>query len=153
VLLCKHCLANTSAAGGRRPRPKPQARGPPRSSQRPSTTNEGSTTAPAGRATDQNNIRRTLPALPASDVLDLLRVPPRIQPAEVAYQLRFELVSAYAALQEQIDPNDADAEWLEVCRNGELARAIDSAFALGESLEPMHVQSLRTALEVSGLYV
>ena len=152
VLLCKHCLADASAGGGRRPRPKPQARGAPRPTQITSTTNEPNVIATAAAATDQASNRRTLPALPAAEVLELLRGSSRTKSVELTRQLRFHLLTTYAVLQEQMDPSDADVDWPQLRSNGELERAIDAAFPVSNTQEgSAHVQSLRTLLDIAGL--
>lgn len=71
---------------------------------------------------------------------------------DVTCQLKFQLLFAYGEVQNQLDPSEQDPAWREVQENGELAKAVDAAFASARSPEELTLaQSLRETLEAAGL--
>ncbi|GJE92228.1 hypothetical protein PsYK624_083810 [Phanerochaete sordida] len=132
VSLCILCLAATPSNGGRKTRPKPQARAGPRPTPRQrgiatddtAAARDGSATAPT--ATEPEPIRRTFFAPPTSDVLELLRSPlgSRASDADITRHLKFQLFSAYGALQAALARGAQDPAWREALEGGDLAAAV-----------------------------
>lgn len=138
VSLCRVCLSNASD-NGRKARPKPQAKAVPRplpARQRKALQNEPpSPSKPQAPGEDSETIRRTFPAIPTSDVLELwttsrIANPSDLVDVERTLQLKFELVFAFADLQGQLDEEHRDPEWRRVLESGEFTHALDEAFTL-----------------------
>ncbi|EKM54481.1 uncharacterized protein PHACADRAFT_97489 [Phanerochaete carnosa HHB-10118-sp] len=157
VSLCKLCLADT-LAGSRRARPKPQARIGPRPTPRQRGANAkagADESATSGTNAEPETMRRTFFTPPTADILELLRGPSssRASSADITCQLKFQLVSAFAGLQDQLDSDEQDPAWREARESGELAKAVDAAFAYAQSPgELTLVQNLKYTLEVAEIY-
>lgn len=161
VSLSKLCLSDLPASGGRKARPKPQAKTGPRPTPRQRGINadsakpgaDGSAATPT--STEPEPIQRTFFTPPTSDILELLRSASgsRTSSADITCELASQLVSAYGALQKQLDPAAQDPAWREAIESGELAQAVDAAFAGAQGPEySTLVRSLRMQLKVAGLY-
>lgn len=146
VALCRHGLVDTSSAGGRRARPKPQARGAPRPTARAAEPPSAAEAEAPAAEPKQETVRRPFATLPATDVLELLRSPGKATTAELTYQLKLNLVAAYAELQQQLGPNEVDTAWQDVKDSGELKAVIDALPEMHEEI-PL-IRTLRMALDL-----
>ena len=159
VWLCKLCLAGTPAAGGRRARPKPQARAAPRPTPRERKADADNAKAAESQPTasstntEPETMRRTLSVPPTSEVLGLLAGPStsKTLSTDATYQLKFQLVSAYCELQNQLDPSEQDPTWRSAQESGELGKAVDAAFAGAEDAEDAALaQCLKETIAAAG---
>lgn len=138
ISLCRVCLSNASD-NSRRSRPKPQAKAVPRplpARQRKTLQNEPlSPSKPQAPGEGSETIRRTFPAVPTSEILELWTTSRIANPSDTVdvertLQLKFELVFAFADLQGQLDEEHRDPEWQRVLRGDGFTLNIDEAFAL-----------------------
>jgi hypothetical protein len=151
--LCQLCLTHSSNSD-KRSRPRPQARNAPRPILSRSTQDSSATQGPLLSDTSTTltfarkfsplhyaDIMQTFSAQISASDLDALPVSRRMH-------LKFLLIGAIGALQEQAAPEERDAEWIRIVQSGELAQAIEVAFAIPDSQDDdaILVEDLKTML-------